>query len=241
MKVISFGLQKGGTAKTTSSTAAAIELAKYGNVLLVDGDPQGNATASLVESYEYEFADVLFDKVSIADACIQTKVENLYLLATSGGQDLREYKANKASNEIWKIDDIFKSVEDNFDYIIVDTSPDFSAFEQNIFMASTEIIPVINADVFAFDGLTMFLKNLEVMKKNRRVEYRINNIILSKYNASLKLDTQIKESTEKNFSNFNVVVIPQDQNFKVSQFYQQIPTLKKNTQESLKKLVEFIK
>lgn len=245
MKKIGLGLQKGGTGKTTISVSLASELAKLGlRVLLIDADPQGNATSALLKEVQSEFADVLLDKDTMENAIVPVpNVENLCILATDPSSDeLRNYKkSGQVASEIYKIDDLLKGIDEYFDYCIIDTSPDFSPLEQNIWVACDEIIPVINADNFAFDGLSIFMNNLNKWSKSIRVNFNVKTLVVNKFNASMSLDGKIKEMIEKGSQGKNIIVIPQDQAFKVAQFNQVVPVGKEKTQEAIKKLSEVVK
>jgi len=246
MKTIALGLQKGGVGKTSISLALSTELANAGyNVLLVDCDPQGNSTSALLKEIPYEFADVLFGTATIEEACCQTEVENLYILPTAPiGTRLREYKGSqKVITDTFEIDDQLKKVSENFDYCILDTSPDFTIFEMNCYMACNEIIPVMNCDTFASDGLTIFLENIKQFCAKKRVStLEIKTIVMNRYNASMALDTEIKKIIEES-SNLNKITIPQDQAFKKAQNLQktvQEITKNQSTKDSIKALMEFV-
>lgn len=141
MKAIGLGLQKGGVGKSSISIALAAELAKNNKVLLIDADPQGNATSALLKEIDKEFADALLNNCPIDEPVTKSEINNLWIMPTKPieleGKEkskLRIYKKNVASEEPFVIDDIVKQFENDYDYIIFDTSPDFSTFEENIFL-----------------------------------------------------------------------------------------------------------
>lgn len=227
MKVIGLGLQKGGVGKSSISIALAAELAKNHRVLLIDADPQGNATSALLKEIGLEFADALLDACEIDKPVTKTEINNLWIMPTKPiemeGKEkskLRIYKKNRASEEPFIVDDIAKEFENDFDYLIFDTSPDFSTFEENIFFACDEIVPVMKCDTFSADGLTIFLENVKDFKRRRRCNKAvIKTVVVNEHNASFSLDTKIKDLIISQ-EGYNTIVIPQDQSFKRSQAYQ---------------------
>ena len=142
------------------------------------------------------------------------------------------------------MDDIAKEFASDFDYIIFDTSPDFSTFEENVFFACDEIVPVMKCDTFSADGLTIFLENINDFKRRRRCEKAsIKTVVINEHNASFALDTNIKDAIVKQ-SGYNKIIVPQDQAFKKAQAYQksiQEIGAKKNTLEAIKKLAEAVR
>lgn len=243
MKVIGLGLQKGGTGKTTISVCLAAELAKAGKTLLVDCDPQGNASSVLLDKIGYELADVLSGEKSIAEAGEQTKIDNLYILPTSPLSDkLNNYRqSNEVNTRPYRIDDMLREVGSYFDYVVLDTSPAFGIFEQNVFYACNELITVVSPDTFGADGLYVFQKHIvEFVRDRRKNDLKRDVLVVNKYNASLKTDKAIKQLFVEN-PTYKCVVMPQDQDIKVSQLERRLPAYKTASKEAISQLVELVR
>lgn len=248
MKVIGLGLQKGGVGKTSITVALATELAKKSKVLLIDADPQGNASGALLKEIGYELADALLNNCSADKPVTKTEIKNLWIMPTkpleSEGKEkskLRIYKKNVATEEPFVMDDLAKEFQDQFDYCIFDTSPDFSTFEENVFFACDEIIPVMKCDTFSADGLTIFLENVNDFKRRRRCDKaQIKTIVINEHNASFALDTNIKNAILKQ-EGYTKIIIPQDQAFKKSQAFQKTIEETGAKQNTLKAIAELAK
>ena len=222
MKKISVSIQKGGVGKTTCSVSLAAELAKHGKVILIDGDPQGNSTGSLIESFEHELADVLNGNVAVDQAVYKTGVENLYIMPTAaidekGNNQLKKYRANEASGNPFAFADITDALaEQGFEYCIFDTSPNFDDFEENIMAATDETIAVVMPDIFSQDGLQIFENNLQNFKKRKRVNNPVfKTFVFNGVNMSTKMARDILEQLSS--SELNVVTVPHVQNFRKAQ------------------------
>lgn len=248
MKVITFGIQKGGTGKTSVSISIASQLAIEGKkTLFIDADPQGNATGWILKDLSHELADVLFNSCQVEEAIKQTSLENLFIIPTAGlGGDLRLYGETKASQKPYAIKQLLPKLEAlNFEYVIIDTSPAFSPLEKSCFLASDEVIPVMQIDIFSTDGLTVFAKLLEEMRKDMEVQKpNFSRIILNARDDRLPQQKTLLEAYEKNFNNLDLFIIPVDQGFKKSQgagfFIQEYAKTKRETLEAIETITNAI-
>lgn len=221
MKIITFALQKGGTGKTSVSVSVASELAKHGKVILVDADPQGNASAWYNSELKAELSDILTKKASIGDAIVSTGVPNLYMIPTAGvGGSLNEYQKNQAVNYPYAISDLTDELAKAFDFCIIDTSPHFGALEESCMIASDFVIPVMMIDRFSFDGLEIFIENLNDLKKRQRLGEKpvINRIILNGKDNRLSTQAGKLEALKQTIpESIKMNILPVDQAFKKAQ------------------------
>ena len=183
MKVITFALQNGVVGKTSISVSVAVALAQNNyRVLLIDSDPQGNATTWLdIQEMNLELADVLMRKCSVKEAILPTKVKNLSIIPTAAlGSELRVYSKTEANGRPMILRRILREIKDDFDYVIIDTSPAFGPLEESCLLASDEAITVLNIDEFSTDGLITFHTNIESLADRHDTDkVFMNKIILN--------------------------------------------------------------
>ena len=219
-KVITFALQKGGVGKTSISVSVAVALAKNNyRVLLIDSDPQGNATTWLdIQEMNLELADVLKRKCSIKEAILPTKVENLSIIPTAAlGSELRVYSKTEANERPMILRRILREIKDDFDYVIIDTSPAFGPLEESCLLASDEAITVLNIDEFSTDGLITFHTNIESLADRHDTDkVFMNKIILNGRDFRLSQQNDYVQKIT-NSSDFKFYIIPVDQSFKKAQ------------------------
>lgn len=243
MKTITFGIQKGGTGKTSISICVASQLAIQGyKVLYIDLDPQGNSSGWLLKDFDFEIADVLFQRQDVEKVIKQTRQKNLFILPTFGlGGDLRLYSETVASQKPYAIKQLLKNEKlQSFDYCIIDTSPSFSPLEKACYIASDEVIPILLLDSFSLDGLETFTSLIAELKKDYELHNaQIKTVVLNARDNRIQQHNIFLE-LYNNKIKINKVVIPIDQAFKKCQasnlLLQEFKETKKETLESLEEL-----
>lgn len=243
MKTITFALQKGGTGKTSISVSTAVQLAENGKrVLLIDADPQGNATTWLgVDEMSVELADVLMKKTPAKEAIINTQVDNLSIIPTASlDSDLRLYSKTLATQQPFIIKHICREVKEDFDFLIIDTSPSFGALEESCFLASDEAITVLNIDEFSSDGLITFMQNIDSLKDRYDTDKpKMNKIILNSRDLRLVQQADYLEKI-KTATDSKLYIVPVDQGFRKAQSVhvplQHLEGVKKETLSVIKNL-----
>lgn len=221
MKTISFAIQKGGVGKTTSSVNVAHGLARKGHkTVLIDADPQGNASTNYItELPGHELADVLFGKVEVKDALVPIR-ENLYMLPTYAiGGDLRKYGNTEVNEEPFIFQDLADALKkEGFDYCIYDLSPSFGPLERAVLLGSDEVVTPLLPEAFSVDGIESFTFDLDSLRKKMRARIRYDKLILNNVNMSLKIHKDsVNKIKSKIPESMQVFIIPQDVRIKDAQ------------------------
>ncbi|MCQ2592680.1 MAG: ParA family protein [Treponema sp.] len=222
MKTISFALQKGGTGKTSVAVSVATELSKNFKVVLIDADPQGNASGWYNNELTAELSDVLTKKANIGEALVSTGIKNLFMLPTAGiGGGLNAYQKTDAHGNPEAMLDVTDELAKAFDYCIIDTSPHFGPLEESCFIASDEIIPVMMIDSFSFDGLEIFMSNLADLKnRSKRISKgaEIKRLVLNGKDNRLSIQSGKLDALKQTIpAQMALHIIPVDQAFKKAQ------------------------
>lgn len=212
-KTIAFHLQKGGVGKTTISGTLACQSALDGyKTLLIDVDPQGNASSwFLQQAPEFELADVIQGHCYINDAIVPVpSLDNFYILPTFGiNGGLKNYSETKLAEEPFVIQDAVNEIKKEFSHIILDLSPGLGRLERAALIASDEVITPMTPEVFSLDGLEIFIDELAKVKKNFRCNIEHSKIIINSYDERIKQHRDIfKAASGGNFTIFRVPVDP---------------------------------
>lgn len=250
MKTITFANQKGGVGKTSTAVAVATELAKRGKTLMVDADSQGNTSTWLIDSLSFELAQVLEEKCTLREAIVETGIENLFVLPTAGvGGGLRDYALYRAPkyHKEFKRNVVAAAEVEGFDYCVIDTSPAFNPLEWNIFLASDEIVAVLELDVFSADGMESFTANIAELRKQEDLgndKPLFNKIIFNKRDERISQQKQFFSEFQK-LSGYNFYIIPVDQAVKKAQglhcAVDMVKDVKKDTLTALAGIAEALK
>jgi chromosome partitioning protein len=249
MKTIALGLQKGGVGKTSLTLALAGELAKtHGPTVILDADPQGNASGQLAPIIDKELADILFDiaegkEPDLKGAILKTPYPNLSIMPTAGlGGRLRLYAETQANRYPWAVDDIRKAlISWAFRYCIIDTSPAFGPLETSALLASEEVLTPIMGDTYGADGLTIFTDNLARAKKaNRSDRPSYKRIIFNALDKRIPNHARILAGVKEGAPDMTIYTIPTDPIFRRAQdastVIQALAGAKNETQSELSRL-----
>jgi chromosome partitioning protein len=202
-RIIAVANQKGGVGKTTTAISVSAALADLGyRVLVVDLDPQGNATTGLginARDLDHSVYEVLMQDVPIEDAIEPTAVQNLFLIATTIDLAGAEIELVPAMSRELKLKRALAQVRDQFDFVFIDCPPSLGLLTINALSAATEVLVPIQCEYFALEGLGQLLRNVTLIQTNLNPELEISTFVLTMYDARTKLADQVTKEIRSHF------------------------------------------
>lgn len=203
-KIISFSNQKGGVGKTTSAVNVAASLGILGyKVLLIDLDPQGNATSGVgiaKKNLKFSIHDVLIGRVGAEMAILKTEFENLDVIPANIALAGAEYNLYQESGSESTMKDALAPIKDKYDYIIIDCPPSLSMLTVNSMVASDGVIIPMQCEFYALEGLSQLTVTINRIKANYNSKLNITGILITMYNSRLLLSLQVINELNKHYS-----------------------------------------
>lgn len=201
-KVISLANQKGGVGKTTTTVNLGTILARKGKrVLLIDADPQGNATSGLGVDKEVEFStyDILVNDTEIKDAIQDTKIKNLKVIPSNINLAGAEVQLVSMMSREQRLKEKLDVVKDVFDYVLIDCPPSLGLITLNAFTASDSVLIPVQCEYYALEGLGQLLNTINLVKKHLNKEIKVEGALLTMYDIRTNLSNQVVKEVKKYF------------------------------------------
>jgi chromosome partitioning protein len=248
-KVIAVVNQKGGVGKTTTAINVASYIAEKGKkVLLIDVDPQGNATLGLgldnKSENEYNIYNILVEEVSIKEAIKESMIKGLFLVPSNINLTGAEVELINIEDRESKLKKAIKSVRDEYDFIFLDSPPSLGIITLNTLVACDSVLIPIQAEFYALDGLAQLLNTISLVKQSLNPKIKIEGVVITMFDSRTRLAIQVVEEVKNKFQDAVYdVLIPR--NVKLSEapsFGQPINIYDKNSKGAIayEKLAEEI-
>lgn len=202
-RVICITNQKGGVGKTTTSVNLSYFLAKDKNrVLLVDLDPQGNATSGLgVQKTDLDasMTEVMLGATALVDVVLQTSFKNFDLAPTTPQLANAEVEMAKMKQKFVVLKKALMSVQDNYDYIIIDSPPSLSLLTVNGMIASDYLILPVQTEFYALEGVAQLLESMAMVKKAMNPDLKLLGVLATMYDKRTSLSVEVLAEVKKYF------------------------------------------
>ena len=203
-RVIAIANQKGGVGKTTTTVNLGAALAEQGyRVLVVDLDPQGNATTGLgveARNFEYSMYDVIMRDQPLEDCIEPTSVKNLFVAPATIDLAGVEIELVPAFSRELKLKRAVDTVVDDFDFILIDCPPSLGLITVNGLAAAEEVLVPIQCEYYALEGLTQLLRNVHLVSTNLNATLEVTTIVLTMFDARTRLSVDVANEVREHFS-----------------------------------------
>jgi chromosome partitioning protein len=202
-RIMAVANQKGGVGKTTTATNLGACLAELGHrTLLVDLDPQANATTGLgldPRAIDVSMYDVLLHDVPLEDCIEATAVKNLFVAPASLDLAGAEIELVPAFSRERRLANALAPLLEDFEYVLIDCPPSLGLLTVNGMAAASEVLVPIQCEYYALEGLGQLLRNVELVKKNLNPTLEVSTIVLVMYDARTKLAAQVVDEVRHHF------------------------------------------
>ncbi|HOD92813.1 MAG TPA: AAA family ATPase [Clostridia bacterium] len=203
-KVMAVANQKGGVGKTTTSINLSASLAYMGKkTLLIDNDPQGNATSGLgVDKWTVEKSvyDTLINDIEIMETILPTMMDNLFICPSNiqlAGAEIELVSQMMREN---RLKNAIEPIKKDYDYIIIDCPPSLGLLTLNSLTAADTILVPIQCEYYALEGLKQLMKTVALVQKHLNPTLKVEGVVMTMYDSRTNLSFQVVESVREHFS-----------------------------------------
>lgn len=213
-RIVAIVNQKGGVGKSTTAVNLGAYLAEAGKkVLLIDIDPQGNATSgagidkSSVSSGMY---DVLLERMAIQDVIKQTAIKGFYVAPASIALAGAEIELVSAISREYRLQKALKPIEGSYDYILIDSPPSLGLLTVNGLAAAAGVLIPIQCEYYALEGLSQLMQTIEMIRVHVNPELVVDGVVMTMYDPRTNLSQQVSDDVRNFFADkvrvFNTMI-----------------------------------
>ena len=202
-RIISIANQKGGVGKTTTAVNLATAIAACDkSVLLIDLDPQGNASTGFgIDNIDRNthIYHLLINQISIEDAIKSSIVPKLFVIPSDTDLAAAEVELRNRKNREFILDMLLRPITDSYDFVIIDCPPSLGLLTVNAFSASHSVLVPLQCEFYALEGLAQLLRSIELVKKNLNPSLTIQGIVLTMFDSRNNLSEMVVNDVRKHF------------------------------------------